>query len=207
MYIENKSLSSWLSYSFTGTETFEEVSDATAFNISSLQHYINHLLCIPTMKLFIKVVHKNGTTKYLISLIVSLECFKIHTTSVYSCVDQEIALCGYRFETIRKGCERFRLNALKECTNIQHSKRCSYFATWLAPFQLHRSINKDKEQNVEPEFKSVEKSPSINKDLVRKMYYKAINLAINNHHMIAIYEQALTLKNLCSMQPSEDLSS
>ncbi len=200
MYIENKSLSSWLSYSFTGEESFEEVSDATSCNISSLEQYINHLLCIPSMKLFMKAKHKNGNSKYLMSMIMSLECLTKHAKSVYCYVDREIAVCGYRLESIRQGCERCRLNALKECTNIQHLKQCSYFAVWLAPFQLGtKRILESKDQNAEHKSGTVEQIPTNNndvqsestsvdsdpappppphtKDLVKKMYYKAITLA------------------------------
>jgi len=129
----NDALMRWLMCTLNGTETFKEVCELMVPKLTSLQDYMVRLLRIPSMKSFIKVVQKSGTNKYLISFVMSLDCFLTYHKSSFCYVDHELSLCNFTLQSIMSGCERCRINALKEASVIDHSKNCSYIASFFSP--------------------------------------------------------------------------
>jgi hypothetical protein len=131
---KNDPLLRWLMCTLNGTESFREVCETMVPKLTSLQDYMVRLLTIPSMKSFIKVVQKSGSNKYLISLVMSLDCFLTYHKSTFCFIDPDLALCNYSLQSIMSGCERCRINALKEPSVLQHSKHCSYIASFYSPF-------------------------------------------------------------------------
>jgi hypothetical protein len=72
----------WVKHGFNGCETFEDVCKMCHPAISSFQDYMKHIRKIPPIPSFFKVNYQQDVKVFMVSLIMSLECFETYVNSI-----------------------------------------------------------------------------------------------------------------------------
>lgn len=78
----SEELNTWLKCGFNGSETFEDVCNVFHPAISSMRDYMKHIRNIPLISSFFKVHCHQDENIFMVSLIMSLECFETYVNSI-----------------------------------------------------------------------------------------------------------------------------
>jgi hypothetical protein len=71
-----------MNHGFVGKETFEVVAKKGLKDITTVQDYITFILKIPLISSLFKVKYQYNSDTFMISLLMTLECFQCYTTSI-----------------------------------------------------------------------------------------------------------------------------
>ena len=93
---------SWVKNGFNGGETFEDVCKICHPAIMSIQDYMNHITKLPLISSLFKVCYQEEEKVFMVSLIMSLECFETYVNSI-TADDRHIGTPEHEYTMLQNG--------------------------------------------------------------------------------------------------------
>lgn len=128
-----KQLLIWKRCSFHGSESWKVVRSALGNNVTTLHQYIRFVMIIPGMKTFLKVLGQEEHDRFILCLLMSLDCFMKFNLDIFCHYDLDVDICGFTAHSLASGCKRCEDNYNMLDSDKHHASDCSYY-TKIQPY-------------------------------------------------------------------------
>jgi hypothetical protein len=125
--LHNSELLIWKKCNFNGSETWSFVCEALRPYVTKLNQYIRFVMVIPSIKSFLKVLHFEDYDRYIVSTLMSLECFMKYNMDIFCHYDLDVDVCGFTAHSLASGCGRCEDNYNMMSSDKYHDSNCAYY--------------------------------------------------------------------------------
>jgi hypothetical protein len=143
--MHNRSLLIWKCCTFTGSESWKVVQCALQNNVSVMYQYIHFVMLIQGMKSFIKVLGHQERDRFMLSTLMSLDCFIKYNLDNFCHYDVDVDICGFTAHSLAMGCDRCEDNYNLLVSDKHHVYNCSYYLK-IQPYSHYVQVVRDEKE-------------------------------------------------------------